>query len=80
MAHKLNIRTICEGIESPEEYQWAVRHGADYVQGFLFGRPSPVPEIGDDERDVAHAVLLRQRVFGTLMRAAWEPTRPAADG
>lgn len=44
MAHKLNIRTICEGIESPEEYQWAVRHGADYVQGFLFGRPSPVPE------------------------------------
>ncbi len=44
MAHKLNIRTICEGIESPEEYQWAVRHGADYVQGYLFGRPSPVPE------------------------------------
>jgi EAL domain-containing protein (putative c-di-GMP-specific phosphodiesterase class I) len=41
---KLNIRTICEGIESPEEYQWAVRHGADYVQGYLFGRPSPVPE------------------------------------
>lgn len=44
MAHKLNIRTICEGIESADEYQWAVRHGADYVQGYLFGRPSPVPE------------------------------------
>jgi EAL domain-containing protein (putative c-di-GMP-specific phosphodiesterase class I) len=44
MAHKLNIRTICEGIETAEEYQWAVRHGADYVQGYLFGRPSPVPE------------------------------------
>jgi EAL domain-containing protein (putative c-di-GMP-specific phosphodiesterase class I) len=39
----LGIRTIVEGVEKPEELQWARGRGADYVQGFLIARPEPSP-------------------------------------
>jgi EAL domain-containing protein (putative c-di-GMP-specific phosphodiesterase class I) len=39
----LGIRTIVEGVEKPEELQWARSRGADYVQGFLIARPEPSP-------------------------------------
>lgn len=39
----LGIHTIVEGIEVEEEMRWACDNGADFVQGFLVGRPSPSP-------------------------------------
>jgi EAL domain-containing protein (putative c-di-GMP-specific phosphodiesterase class I) len=39
----LGIRTIVEGVEEPDELRWVRDHGADFVQGFLFGRPSGSP-------------------------------------
>lgn len=39
----LGIGTIVEGIELQEELDWVRQHGADYVQGFLIGRPSVEP-------------------------------------
>jgi EAL domain-containing protein (putative c-di-GMP-specific phosphodiesterase class I) len=39
----LGIRTIVEGVEIPEELQWARSRGADFVQGFLIARPEPGP-------------------------------------
>lgn len=39
----LGIRTIVEGVETPEELEWARRRGADFVQGFLIARPEPSP-------------------------------------
>jgi EAL domain-containing protein (putative c-di-GMP-specific phosphodiesterase class I) len=39
----LGIRTIVEGIEQEAELCWARDHGADFVQGFLVGRPSRSP-------------------------------------
>ncbi len=39
----LGIRTIVEGVETPEELQWARSRGADFVQGFLIARPEPSP-------------------------------------
>ena len=38
----MGIATIVEGIEVPEELAWVREHDADFVQGFLLGRPQPV--------------------------------------
>lgn len=39
MARQLGMRVIAEGVEQREEYLWLKEHGADFVQGFLFGEP-----------------------------------------
>lgn len=41
----MGIGTIVEGIEEPEELRWVCDHGADFVQGFLVGRPSHRPVV-----------------------------------
>lgn len=43
VAHELEIQTVVEGIETVGEWQWSVEHGADFAQGYLFGKPAPVP-------------------------------------
>lgn len=43
IGHGLGIRTIVEGVETPQELQWARARGADFVQGFLIAKPSPSP-------------------------------------
>ncbi len=44
-AGELGLRTVAEGIEVPEELAWAHQHGADYVQGYLLGRPAEYPTL-----------------------------------
>ncbi|MBX2865731.1 MAG: EAL domain-containing protein [Leptolyngbyaceae cyanobacterium MAG.088] len=39
-AKRVDVQVICEGVETDGEYQWLREHGADYVQGFYFARPS----------------------------------------
>jgi EAL domain-containing protein (putative c-di-GMP-specific phosphodiesterase class I) len=41
----LGIASIVEGVEVAEELDWVRAHGADFVQGFLFGRPSETPRL-----------------------------------
>ncbi len=41
LAHKLDIPTIAEWIETEEEAAFLRARGVDYGQGFHFGRPSP---------------------------------------
>lgn len=43
VAHELGIQTVVEGIETVGEWQWSVDHGADFAQGYLFGKPAPAP-------------------------------------
>lgn len=43
IAHQLDIQTVAEGIESPEELAWVQEQGADLVQGYLIARPSAQP-------------------------------------
>ena len=43
IGHGLGIRTIVEGVETPQELEWARDRGADFVQGFLIARPGPSP-------------------------------------
>jgi EAL domain-containing protein (putative c-di-GMP-specific phosphodiesterase class I) len=42
-AKKMNIRTVAEGIERPEELRLLRAMGFDYAQGYLIGRPSEYP-------------------------------------
>jgi EAL domain-containing protein (putative c-di-GMP-specific phosphodiesterase class I) len=44
-AKKMNIRTVAEGIERPEELRLLRAMGFDYGQGYLIGRPSDKPAI-----------------------------------
>ncbi|MCL1470128.1 EAL domain-containing protein [Argonema antarcticum] len=43
IAHKLDIKTIAEGIESLEELEWVRSRGANFVQGFLIAKPITPP-------------------------------------
>jgi EAL domain-containing protein (putative c-di-GMP-specific phosphodiesterase class I) len=43
IGHGLGIQTIVEGVETPQELQWARARGADFVQGFLIAKPGPSP-------------------------------------
>ena len=38
-----HIEVICEGVESDDELQFVSAAGADYIQGWLSGRPGPLP-------------------------------------
>ena len=38
----MGIGTIVEGIEEEAELSWVREHGAEFVQGFLLGKPAPV--------------------------------------
>jgi EAL domain-containing protein (putative c-di-GMP-specific phosphodiesterase class I) len=40
IARSLNIETIAEGIESPDELAWVQDHGANYAQGYFIAKPS----------------------------------------
>lgn len=42
MAHTLEMETMAEGVETEEQFAFLQKHGCDYFQGYLFGRPVPV--------------------------------------
>jgi len=44
-AQGLGLKTIAEGIERREEWEWAREHGADFVQGYFFARPATPPPL-----------------------------------
>jgi EAL domain-containing protein (putative c-di-GMP-specific phosphodiesterase class I) len=46
LARRLDIRSVAEGIEAAGELSWLREHGADYVQGYLIGRPAAEPAVG----------------------------------
>lgn len=50
MALDLNILTIAEGIEKPEEASVCSEMGFQYGQGYLFGRPAPVEDLTDPDQ------------------------------
>jgi EAL domain-containing protein (putative c-di-GMP-specific phosphodiesterase class I) len=45
-AHNLGIQIVAEGVETVGEWNWVAAAGADYTQGYLFGKPSDTPVIG----------------------------------
>jgi diguanylate cyclase (GGDEF)-like protein len=46
LAHGLDITTTAEGVETEEQFELLRAAGVTQVQGFLFGRPRPISELG----------------------------------
>ncbi|WP_124539831.1 putative bifunctional diguanylate cyclase/phosphodiesterase [Piscinibacter terrae] len=45
LAHRLNLRVIAEGVETPQQHQHLLDQGCDEIQGYLFGKPMPAPDL-----------------------------------
>ena len=39
MAHRINLPVIAEGVETKEELSCVKKLGADYIQGYYYGKP-----------------------------------------
>jgi len=46
LAHGLDIATTAEGVETEEQFELLRAAGVTQVQGYLFGRPRPMSELG----------------------------------
>lgn len=44
MAHKLGLKVIAEGVETPEQEEILAAAGCDFIQGYLISRPIPSDE------------------------------------
>lgn len=45
LAKDLGVIVVAERVETEEQWLWLVAHGADFVQGFFFGRPASLPPV-----------------------------------
>ncbi len=41
----LGLTTTAEGVETPQQAEFLMRHGCNQVQGYLYGRPAPALEV-----------------------------------
>ncbi|MGF1474754.1 MAG: EAL domain-containing protein [Geminicoccaceae bacterium] len=46
MGRILGLQIVAEGVETMEQAAFVLAHGCRYIQGFLFGRPLPVEQVG----------------------------------
>ena len=44
LSHSLHLELVAEGVETPEQRDFLMRHGCDTLQGYLFGKPMPQHE------------------------------------
>lgn len=47
LAQKLNLATICEGVETQQQVDYLLQLGCHEAQGFLYARPMPLAELID---------------------------------
>ncbi len=52
MAKELGIHTLAEGVETMEQYEFLKKIGCERLQGYLFGKPTPVEGI---EKEVEYS-------------------------
>lgn len=45
LSHTLGMTVVAEGVETAEELAWLTQMDCDFLQGYLFHRPMPVPNL-----------------------------------
>ncbi|MDP2222899.1 EAL domain-containing protein, partial [Nitrosomonas sp.] len=45
LAHRLNLSVVAEGVEDIATYDRLRTLGCDVIQGYLIGKPMPLPEL-----------------------------------
>lgn len=44
LAHELGLKLIAEGVENEDQRSFLLDRGCEYLQGFLFSKPMPLPD------------------------------------
>ncbi len=58
-AKSKGMKTLAEGVELVEELEYLIGIGCDYVQGYLLGKPKPLPE--NINPDMVELIIKRNR-------------------
>ncbi|RSV91937.1 cyclic di-GMP phosphodiesterase [Klebsiella aerogenes] len=45
LSRRLQLKTVAEGVETPEQAEWLRAHGVKYLQGYCFSRPLPLDKL-----------------------------------
>ncbi len=45
LSHRLGLKTIAEGVETEQEFEYLRKSGCDHMQGYLLGKPLPGEDI-----------------------------------
>ena len=45
IGHKMHLKVVAEGVETPEQFEFLRNIGCDLAQGYLLGRPMPPSEL-----------------------------------
>ena len=63
IGQSLDLRVIAEGVEKPEQAHFLMANSCHHVQGFLFGRPVPKPEVAPIiMKDVKNAAIAEDAI------------------
>lgn len=45
LSRRLQLMTVAEGVETPEQAEWLRKHGVNFLQGYWLSRPLPLEEL-----------------------------------
>ena len=75
LAESLDLETVAEGVETPEQVEALVAHGCTRLQGYLFSRPVPAAVLPG----TAAALRDRLQMAATALRIVPEPRTALRD-
>jgi diguanylate cyclase (GGDEF)-like protein/PAS domain S-box-containing protein len=77
MARKLNLKTVAEGVETPEQAALLSEFGCDYAQGYLYSKPVSARQCRALLRELRRVRPLTETVMVRALASDAQP-RPAA--
>jgi EAL domain-containing protein (putative c-di-GMP-specific phosphodiesterase class I)/DNA-binding response OmpR family regulator len=66
LAGKIGAKTLAEGLETVEEYEWCRDLGIDLLQGYYLAHPQDEPSIGDEEVEASLKADAERRLLSAV--------------